>query len=148
MTKKILFATDFSQASQQSLFFATSLARDNGATLLITHVVETEGAGGTDSLDEDAGPSEAQLNELHAVVPAGATIPCEYKLLCGNPAAKIVEFAEKEDVEAIVVGTHGHSRMGHLLAGSVAQAVMRQAHCAVIAFKPACHVAAADPLLN
>jgi universal stress protein A len=146
MIKKILFATDFSLASQQSLFFATSLARDNDATLLITHVVETEGARGTDSLDEDAGPSEAQLNELLAVVPTGAPISCEYKVLRGNPAAKIVELAEKEDVEAIVMGTHGHSRMSHLLAGSVAQAVMREAHCAVIAFKPACHVVAAQPL--
>ena len=146
MTKKILFATDFSQASQQSLFFATSLARDNDATLLITHVVETEGPAGSDSLDEDAGPSEAQLNELHGVVPSGVNIPCEYRLLRGNPAAKIVQLAEKEDVEAIVLGTHGHSRMRHLLAGSVAQAVMREAHCAVIAFKPACHVAAAEPL--
>jgi universal stress protein A len=146
MTKKILFATDFSQASKQSVFFATSLARDNGATLLITHVVETAGPVGSDSLDEDAGPSEAQLNELHGVVPTGVKILCEYKLLHGSPAAKIVQLAERENVEAIVMGTHGHSRMGHLLAGSVAQAVMREAHCAVIAFKPACHVAAAQPL--
>jgi universal stress protein A len=144
MTKKILFATDFSEASQQALFFASSLARDNGATLLITHVVETEGAGGTDCLDEDAGPSETQLNELLGVVPTGATISCEYKVLQGNPAAKIVELAMREDVEAIVMGTQGHSRMGHLLAGSVAQAVMRQAHCAVIAFKPASYVPAAE----
>jgi nucleotide-binding universal stress UspA family protein len=66
--------------------------------------------------------------------------------LHGIPAAQIVELAEKEDVEAIVMGTYGHSRMGHLLAGSVTQAVMREAHCAVIAFKPACHVMAAQPL--
>lgn len=144
MTKKILFATDFSEASQQALFFASSLARDNGATLLITHVVETEGTAGADSLDEDANPSDAQLHELHSVVPTGITISCEYKLLQGNPAAKIVELAEREDVEAIVMGTHGHSRMGHLLAGSVAQAVMRQAHCAVVAFKPASYVPAAE----
>ncbi len=144
MIKKIVFATDFSEASQQALFFATSLARDNGATLLITHVVETEAPIGGDSLDEDASPSDAQLRELHSVVPTGVTISCEYKLLQGNPAAKIVELAEKADVEAIVMGTHGHSRMGHLLAGSVAQAVMREAHCAVIAFKPASHVPAVE----
>lgn len=146
MTKKILFATDFSEASQQALYFATSLARDNNATLMITHVIETEGSTGADFLDEDAGPSEAQLSELHAIVPTGTTISCEYKLLHGNPAAEIVRLAEREDVEAIVMGTHGHSRMGHLLAGSVAQAVMRQSHCAVIAFKPASYVPAAEAL--
>ena len=144
MTKKILFATDFSEASQQALYFASSLARDNGATLVITHVVETEGPAGADFLGEDVGPSEAQLNELHGVVPSGPTISREYKLLHGDPASRIVELAEREDVEAIVMGTHGHSRMGHLLAGSVAQAVMRQAHCAVVTFKPASYVPAAE----
>jgi nucleotide-binding universal stress UspA family protein len=146
MTKRILFATDYSQASRQSLHFAASLARDNGATLLIAHVVETEGSAGTDSLDEGSGPSEAQLKQLQRVVPTGVQIPCEYKLLHGNPANKIAELAERENVDTIVICAHGHTRLGHLLGGSVAEAVMCQAQCAVIAFKPARHVRAAEAL--
>jgi universal stress protein A len=146
MTKKILFAADYSQASQQSLHFAATLARDNGATLLIAHVVETEGSASTDSLDEGSGPSEAQLKQLRAVVPTGVQIPCEYKLLHGNPANKIAELAERENVDSIVICAHGHTRLGHLLGGSVAEAVMCQAQCAVIAFKPARRLTAADAL--
>jgi nucleotide-binding universal stress UspA family protein len=64
--------------------------------------------------------------------------------LHGHPADKIVELARREDVDAIVLGTRGHSRVHDLPAGSVAQAVMRDAPCAVIAYKPPPRAATAE----
>jgi len=64
--------------------------------------------------------------------------------LYGNPANQIAELAERENVDTIVICARGHTRLGHLLCGSVAEAVMCQALCAVIAFKPARHVRAAE----
>jgi len=136
-TKKVLFATDYSPASQQALSFASSLARDTGAALLIVHVREMAGYSSGELANVGPEASEAELSELHAVVPTGPKVPCEYRFLYGQPAEKIVELARREDVDAIVLGTQGHSRLNHLLAGSVAQAVMRDAPCAVVAYKPA-----------
>jgi len=145
-TRKILFATDFSLASTRALHVASSLARDTGDALLIVHVCETQTHSGGELPDEGFQASDADLSKLHAVVPTGPKISCEYRLLYGQPANTIVELATREDVDAIVLSTHGDSRVHHLQTGSVAQAVMRDAHCAVIAYKPPTHVPPAESM--
>lgn len=134
--KKILFATDYSATSQHALTYAASLARDRGATLLIVHVSELEAYPVGELFDEEPRSSDAELEELAAVSTFDPQIQCEHRLLRGEPAEEIVKLAREEDVETIVMGTHGRSRLGRLLVGSVAEGVISEAPCAVIALRP------------
>jgi hypothetical protein len=78
------------------------------------------------------------LGLLRAVVPTDPKVPCEHWLLSGDPAQRIVELAEREHCDLIAMGTHGRSGFKRLLMGSVAEAVMRRANCAVLTFKDPC----------
>jgi len=142
---KILFPTDFSPASEKALSWATSLARDSGATITIVHVEEPPLAyGGGEmyiGLNEQA--TEGELRRLLVqVVPHDHQVPFEHKLLVGNPADAIVHAAEEENADLIVMGTHGRTGLTRLLMGSVAEAVVRRAKCPVLTVKQPAEVPA------
>ena len=101
--KKILFATDYSASTPHALTYAASLARDTGATLLVAHVSELEQQPVGELFDEDPQPSDEELAELRAIKPPDPRIACEHRLLYGEPAEQIVELADQEHVEAIVI---------------------------------------------
>jgi nucleotide-binding universal stress UspA family protein len=50
----------------------------------------------------------------------------------GDPSAVIIEMAEKDGVDAVIMGTHGHSGVKQWLLGSTAQRVVQHAPCAVL----------------
>src|SRR2546429_9378657 len=106
---KILFPTDFSTLGQAALELATSLARDTGATLIIAHVEEPPMAygGGEMYLPTEEGDREELRRELVKILPTDGNVRFEHKLLVGDPATAIVEAAEQENVDLIVLGTHG-----------------------------------------
>jgi nucleotide-binding universal stress UspA family protein len=62
-------------------------------------------------------------------------VPYEHHLLRGDPATTIVEVAEQENCDLIVMGTHGRTGFARLLMGSVAEAVVRRANCPVFTYK-------------
>lgn len=137
--KTILFATDYSEPSEHALHFATSLADDCGASLLIVHVTETECWPVGELFDEECAPSPEEQRRLEAVVPDDAKVPFEHRLICPPPSSvnvhaadEIVKLAEKEHVDAIVIGTYGHTGLSRLLVGSVTEDVMRHAPCPVV----------------
>ena len=141
--KRILIATDFSNKAGAALDYASSLARDAGATLYIVHVghfpvANTDwssfglGASGyvpeLDNLDE-------VRNRLSAITPTVDGVSHEHRYLEGDPADEIVDFARRENIDLIVMGTHGRTGLDHVLLGSVAEAVVRHAHCPVLTVK-------------
>jgi nucleotide-binding universal stress UspA family protein len=135
--KKILFPTDFSTGSEAALKYATSLARDTKAKLVIVHVEEPPAAFGDGdmyygSIEPD---NLALLEMLHAVVPTDVRVPYEHRLLTGDPAQEIVTLADEEGCDLIVMGTHGRTGFMRLLMGSVAEAVVRRANCPVVTYK-------------
>jgi len=144
MNAKILFPTDFSMLGRTALEMATSLARDRGAKLLIVHVEEPPMAYGGGELyygiDE---PDREELKRMLAeVVPTDPAIAYEHRLMMGSPATAIVQLAEKERVDMIVMPTHGRTGLVRLLMGSVAEEVVRKAKCPVLTVKSS--VPAAD----
>lgn len=134
--KTILFATDYSPTCRDALRFAASLARERGATLLITHVSQLEEYPVGELFDEEPSDSDAELEELRAVTVPDPRIHCEHRLLHGDPATQIVELAKQAGVETIVLGTQGRTGLGRMLTGSVAETVLREAPCAVVAYRP------------
>lgn len=135
--KKILFPTDFSHAGDAALALATSLARDTGATLLIVHVEEPPMAyGGGELYYGVPDPRAADLRRmLDEVVPTDPSVPHEHRMLSGDPAAAVVHLANEEDVDMIVLGTHGRTGLTRLLMGSVAEAIVRRAKCPVLSYR-------------
>jgi nucleotide-binding universal stress UspA family protein len=142
---KILFPTDFSPASDQALRWATALARDTGATISIVHVEEPPLAYGGGEMyigfDEESTRDELRKTLMH-VVPTDHNVPFEHKLLVGDPAGAIVQAAESENADMIVMGTHGRTGLTRLLMGSVAEAVIRRAKCPVLTVKQPAEVPA------
>lgn len=139
--ERILFPTDFSHAGETALAMATSLARDTGATLLIVHIEEPPAPDAAGELySPSLGQLQRMLDEVHPLDPA---VSCEHRLLSGDPAQVIVQLAEQEGVDVIVMGTHGRSGIRRVLMGSVAEAVVRRAKCPVLTCKqPARELAA------
>jgi nucleotide-binding universal stress UspA family protein len=136
---KILYPTDFSTLGQTALEMATSLARDRGATLVIGHVEEPPMAyGGGEFYYGLEEPNREELKRMLAeVVPADPAVRFEHRLMIGSPATAILEMAQRENVELIVMATHGRTGLTRLLMGSVAEEVVRKAKCPVLTVKSA-----------
>jgi nucleotide-binding universal stress UspA family protein len=134
--QKILFPTDFSAASLIAFDTAVSLARDRDATLLIAHCEETPVVYSGEVGFAAAVPSDVELqgmlrNLKHKV----HGVACETRLIHGTPWQGIVGLAEKEEVNLIVMGTHGRTGVLRMLMGSVAEAVVRHAPCPVLTIR-------------
>ena len=134
---RILFPTDFSPFGQEALRWATALARDTGATLIIAHVEEAPMAygGGEMYFPTEEGGREELRQALVKVVPSDPKVKYEHKLLIGDPATAIVEAAVDLNADIIVIGTHGRTGLTRLLMGSVAENVVRKAKCPVLTVK-------------
>lgn len=134
---KILFATDFSDATRGALGVAASMAQALGAELLIVHVEVPFTVDG-----EELPPAIQQAerkrleDQLAKIVPPSSEIPVRRVLLTGAPADRIVDFAREEQVDMIVMGTHGRRGVRRFLMGSIAEAVVRLAPCPVLTVKP------------
>ena len=135
--RKILFPTDFSHTSDAAMPMATSLARDTGATLLVVHIEEPPLAyGGGEMYYGIPEPATEDLQKmLKKVVPTDPAVPVEHRLVTGDPATVVVDLAEKEGVDMIVMGTHGRTGLTRILMGSVAEAIVRRAPCPVLTYK-------------
>ena len=137
--KKIIFPTDFSKSSDAGLEYATILARDTGARLLIVHVEEPPAAyGGGEMYYGVLEPDHSELwRMLREVKPTDSAVAYQHRMLLGDPAEQMVQLAEDEQAHLIVLGTHGRTGFKRLFMGSVAEAVVRQATCPLISVKQA-----------
>ena len=135
--RKILFPTDFSHTGDSALELATTLARERGAKLLIVHVEEPPAAYGAGEMYYGMpDPVTDDLRKmLEQVGPPDPQVPCERRLITGDPATAIAQLAQEEGVELIVMGTHGRTGLMRLLMGSVAEAVVRRAPCPVLTLR-------------
>ena len=138
---QVLFATDFSTLSDAALNMAAALTRQMKGRLLIVHVEEPPVAYASgDFYYGVAEPAREHLMEmLDKIHPVGEEIPVERHLLTGAPALAILDFAEKQSVDLIVLGSHGRSGLSRILVGSIAEQVVRHAKCPVLTYKEPAH---------
>jgi len=135
--KKILLPVDFSTAGEAALKMATMLARDGDGTIVILHVEEPPMAyGGGELYYGLVEPDRTELTRmLHEIKPTDPNVPVVYRLVTGDPATAVVQAAEEEGADFIVVGSHGRTGIGRLLMGSVAESIVRHAKCPVVTVK-------------
>jgi nucleotide-binding universal stress UspA family protein len=134
--QRILVPHDFSETSETAVRYAVALARNFGARLFLLHVgdqarmdLETEFPLGLEGAVEDA-VRERLLKILTPV--EQAELKPEFAVRAGVAATEIVRYAKDNQVDLIVMGTHGRGFVGHVVMGSVAEKVVRTAPCPVL----------------
>ncbi len=140
---KICCPVDFSETSRVALEEAADLARRCAAALTVLHVFE---------------PSAATTGEMQAPVPelfdatakelerklAGWKLEAErlgapaveQAVISGAAPHEIAAFAREGGFDLVVMGTHGRTGFRHMVIGSVAERVIREAHCPVLVVRP------------
>ncbi len=141
--KKILVPVDFSESSVAAVEYAIYLAGKFGASIRVLHVydppyyvgdvlVQAPGRPGMPMNEYIREQALVRLDEMVARIAGTSTVPVTRDLVSGVPHQVILAQAKEEDADAIVMGTHGRRGLSHLIMGSVAQQVARQAPCPVI----------------
>jgi nucleotide-binding universal stress UspA family protein len=149
--RTILHPTDFSAAAEEAFQLSGSLARDHGARLVVLHVHYPVPAGEfpvelpEEEMEDFKEEVWDEFHRLEAVNPQIREVRLECKLREGDPATEILRLAQEIDCDLIVMGTHGRSGLARLLMGSVAEKVLRKAHCPVLTMKAPAKVAAVSP---
>jgi nucleotide-binding universal stress UspA family protein len=138
MYQKILLATDGSVPSEAAVDAATQLAAEQGAALLILHVVDIYGyylAGGG-VLDLLRAQGQEILGKAAARAEALGVSFTSRLLETGVGGHRVAELISQEGrswgADLIVLGTHGRRGVDHLLFGSVAEGVARLAESSVL----------------
>jgi nucleotide-binding universal stress UspA family protein len=142
----LVAAIDFSQPSTRALAEALRLAAERPHAKL--HIVYVGGGVGSEvQVDLPSGTSSMSVEHaveliqtyvekarVHAML-EGEPIESErvsIHVRVGTPIEQIVELANDTSADLIVVGTHGHTGIKRLLLGSVAEALVSRALCAVL----------------
>jgi len=133
--RRILLATDLSPASDGAAIQAIELAHDLGAELLVVSVIDspTIRAVGLGSQRPDVVRASREI-AAQALVGRGraAGVRVTFLIWDGDPGQSIVDAATSEQVDLVVVGSHGRGAVGRFLVGSVSEYVVRNARCPVL----------------
>jgi nucleotide-binding universal stress UspA family protein len=142
MFKSILLATDGSAASDHAASVAVGLARTHGAKLTALYAVDPYpyvGLGEVNPMGFQAYMSAAQEHaatahsRIAALCADGAPVQLEVKLVEDVSAASgIVQAAQAEGADLIVVGSHGRTGIARLMLGSVAGKVVAESPVPVL----------------
>ncbi len=139
--KNILVPTDFSDFSAAAVEHARTFSVMYHAPIHLLHIAQEEKVNGTQrdgggkNGHTEAGPAEKEMErfvqkwlrdirDVHAVIRVG------------HPYREIVRYATEEEIDLIVIATHGRTGLPHLVMGSVAERVVRYAPGPVLAVKP------------
>lgn len=142
--RKILCPTDFSPGSQRALDAAAQLARTHDSELIVMHAWSLPAVAfageymyAPELVQQTAVDAQTALDAAVADLRAHG-VPRASAFLVSGPAALAIEQVSKEvpAIDLIVLGTHGRTGAKRVLLGSVAEAVVRHATCAVLAIRP------------
>lgn len=141
--KKILVPIDFSNYSKNALRYAVNFAKKFDSTIYLVYVVEPVIYPSDFSMGQVTFPvADLEMNERAtgelknlAVTEIGTDIKVETIIKTGKPFVEINETASEMDIDLIIIATHGHTGMEHLLFGSTAEKVVRKAPCPVLTLR-------------
>ena len=138
---RILCAVDFSDASTRALNYATALAEEADARLIVMHAIVIPPEWREHSLPAHvnvdqvrAAAEAAALRQLRAMIPEDARTYCTVETAVEEGAAdkQILSLARDRQADLIVMGSHGRGMLSALLSGSTTVRVVRGSTCPVI----------------
>lgn len=143
LIKNILIPIDFSDYSKNALRYAVQFAKNFQAKMYLIYVVEpmiypadfSMGQVAIPSMDADLqNRAEEELKNL-ANNFVDSSLELETLIKTGKPFVEINETAKEIDADLIIMATHGHTGVEHLLFGSTAEKVVRKAPCPVLTLR-------------
>lgn len=140
LIRRILVPVDFSDHSRDALRYAVDLGAVFDAGLVLVYVVESAGFPADLGSGQAAIPrierelSERGRAELERVAKetVGERLPVRFLVPTGRPFVEILRAARETSADLIVIATHGHTGVEHILFGSTAEKVVRKAPCPVL----------------
>ncbi|WP_164669469.1 universal stress protein [Virgibacillus doumboii] len=138
MFKRILLATDGSKHSVRSADHAVQLAEQFKGTIDVVYVVDGQ-TSKSDVLHNDS-KYEIEQKRKEKIQPVldqlGETnIDYKVQILHGEPGPTIVEFANANDFDSIVIGSRGLNNLQTMILGSVSHKVAKRVDCPVLIVK-------------
>jgi nucleotide-binding universal stress UspA family protein len=136
MYDHILLPTDGSAEMAPVIDHAVELAAHHGADIHALYVLDTASFG-TLPMETSADAITSMLEDegrtaMESIEEKAEDVTVERTLLDGSPSPNIVDYAEKNDIDVIVMGTHGRGGIDRLLLGSVAERVVRTSDVPVL----------------
>ncbi len=143
--KKILCSIDYSECSKEALRYAVSFAMKDEAKLYLLHVIDIR------SFDQSLDTKAKQVSDDETIKQLETRllecIPEEIRdgmqvealVVRGIPFAEIISISKKNNVDMIVMGSHGRTGIAHILLGSVSEKVVRRAPCPVLIVRQSGH---------
>lgn len=146
--QKIIVPTDFSELSKVGVRYALDLAGLLKAQVIFVHVADYKDALPThpeaqlstaryksvpEFTEERKKTMDSFLRKNFA--PLMKRVQCRNDVVLGVDYQRIIDLADEENADMIVMSTHGRTGLGHVLMGSVTEQVVRRAHCPVLSVK-------------
>jgi nucleotide-binding universal stress UspA family protein len=143
MFKKILYPTDFSDASKKAINYLMQLKDAGAKEIIVLHVIDEKGisaisryaAGGAveiiGRIEKEAGEEAKKIERK--LGQRGLTV--KVRIETGIPIKEILNIEEEEKVSAIVIGSHGKTNLEEMVLGSVSEQVIRQSKNPVLVIK-------------
>lgn len=137
--RRILFATDFSRASERALPILSTVARHYKSQVYLAHIWSPEPYPIPDSNFNllDKGEEKARTNMADLLyAPELQDLSITVELEGGSPVERIANYVKKHSIDLVVLGTHGRRGFTHTVMGSVAEDLFRTLKCAVLTAGP------------
>src|SRR5215472_16060887 len=136
--KNILFATDFSPAADAAAPFAIQIAGSYGAKVYGVHVnalndYAVAPEAWTVMVEASEKEAKEQIQRLNEQL---NSVEHEVVIGQGNITETIANLIKEKEIDLVVVGTRGRTKLGKALLGSVAEQILRQAPCPVLTVGP------------
>lgn len=135
--KRILVPVDFSDMSVEAIDTALKIVDDDGSVDVL-HVLEILPAmdyGNLYGTVTDESRIEYTKKSLQKKLSEPRYVTTSLHVCIGDPGHQIADFAQRSHADLIVLPSHGYGMIKHMLVGSVAERVVRLAHCPVLVLR-------------
>lgn len=135
--RSLLVPIDFSDLAMAALDKAIEIAGDQG-TVHAMHVLADMGVVDPIAMYDNIS-NEARIENIQRVIRERLSDPKYANLIVhvdvGDPGYEVAEYAKENHTDLIIISSHGHGFLKHLLLGSVAERIVRLAHCPVLVLR-------------
>jgi nucleotide-binding universal stress UspA family protein len=137
---RILVPIDFSEHSRRALKYAIPFAKQFIASIDLIYVVEPTiypadfsfGQVGFPNVEDELRKRGAKELDTLITKEIAGKVPATRVIRTGKPFYEIIQYAREQDMDLIIIATHGHSGVEQILFGSTAEKVVRKAPCPVL----------------
>ena len=143
MINKILVPIDFSDYSKKALQYTVRFGKQFNSEISLLYVIEpiiypadlSMGQMVIPKADIDIGEKAEEELKVLAMSEIGELLNYKVLVKTGKPFMEIIDTAKEIDADLIIISTHGHTGVEHLLFGSTSEKVVRKAPCPVLTMR-------------